>query len=101
MRKECTGCAGAFFRCLTPTSSGMAMRRVASTALRAPRLGTSEGGERSVEGRARPHRRRGLRAIGQVIAAGVDGLSLRGDQLGVDLGLVLRERLRERFEAGR
>ena len=48
---------------------------------------------------ARAHRRRRLRRVRPVVAADVDRLALRRDQLGVDLRLVLGELLRDRREA--
>src|SRR5262245_11615303 len=63
------------------------------------RTSALEGGERGVQGGARPHRRRRLGGIGIVVTSGVDRLALRGDELGVDLRLVPGERLGQRFEA--
>src|SRR5215471_15366487 len=54
----------------------------------------SKLGERLVQGRTRPHRCRCLGLIGQIVAAGIHRLTLRGDQLGIDLGLVGLQRLR-------
>src|SRR5262245_53266187 len=65
-----------------------------------PPNSASESSERGVQRRARPHRRRRLGGIGLVITSDVDRLALRGDQLGVDLGLVLGECLGQRLEAG-
>src|SRR3954468_2663863 len=60
----------------------------------------SERGDRGVQRSARPHRGRRLGVIGQVVTAHVDRLALRADQLAIDLGLVLAERLGQRFETG-
>src|SRR5579872_1836880 len=60
----------------------------------------SERGECGVQRSARPHCSRRLGGVGQVVAADVDRLALRADQLAVDLGLVLGERLGQRLEAG-
>src|ERR1051326_659092 len=60
----------------------------------------SERGECGVQRGARPHRGRYLGVVGLIVAADVDRLALGGDQLGIDLGLVLAERLGQRFEAG-
>src|SRR5206468_10110027 len=56
---------------------------------------------RGVQRGARPHRGRRLGGIGQVVPAHVDRLALCADQLAIDLGLALAERLGQRFEAGR
>src|SRR3984885_8023721 len=43
----------------------------------------SERRERGVQRRTRPHRRRCLGGIGQVVTADIDRLALRGDQFGI------------------
>src|SRR5690242_6137193 len=65
-----------------------------------PRISMRESVERGVQGRARPHPCRCLGLVGQIIAAGIHRLTLRGDQLGIDLGLVGLQGLRHRLEAG-
>src|SRR5262249_10524428 len=60
----------------------------------------SERGERGVQRGARPHRGGRLGEIRQVVPAHVDRLALCADQLAVDLGFVLAERLGQRLEAG-
>src|SRR5580704_17566899 len=60
----------------------------------------SERGDRGVQRSTRPHCGRRLDGIGQVVTADVDRLALRADQFAIDLGLVLGERLGQRFEAG-
>src|SRR5207302_10453998 len=74
--------------------------KIEAIGLAAPPDTTSESGEGSVQRRTRPHRRRCLSLIGQIIAASIHRLTLRGDQLSINLGLVGRQRLRQRFEAG-
>src|SRR5580704_19404642 len=64
------------------------------------RFAASERGDCGVQRSTRPHRGRGLGWIGQVVTADVDRFALRADQLGIDLGFVLAERLGQRFEAG-
>jgi Uma2 family endonuclease len=59
----------------------------------------SERGDRGVQRRTRPHRRRYLDRIGQIVTADVHRLALRGDQFGIDLRLVGRERLGQLPEA--
>src|ERR1700716_2647847 len=49
---------------------------------------------------AASERDRYLGGIGQVVNADIDRLTLRGDQFGIDPGLVGRQRLGQRFEAG-
>ena len=53
-----------------------------------------------IQGRARPHRAPGKCRIRSIVAAELDGLALHFRELGDDLGLVLRELLRERREPG-
>src|ERR1017187_2150598 len=65
-----------------------------------PPNAASERGDRGVQRRTRPHRRRYLGRIGQVVTAYVHRLALRGDQFGIDPGLVGRERLGQLLEAG-
>src|SRR5215510_9498001 len=60
----------------------------------------SERGERGVQRGARPHRGGRLGGVRQVVPAYVDRLALCADQLAIDLGFVLAERLGQRFEAG-
>src|SRR5580700_18315 len=57
-------------------------------------------GERGVQRGARPHRGRGLGRIRQVVTADINRLALCANQLSVDLGFILRERLGQRLEAG-
>src|SRR5690349_18169103 len=64
------------------------------------RTWASERGERGIQGGARPHRGRRLGGIGQVVTADIVRFALGADQLAIDLGLVLAERLGQRFEAG-
>jgi hypothetical protein len=66
----------------------------------APPDAASKSSERRVQRLHSAASRRRLGLIGQIIAAGIHRLALRGDQLGIDLGLVGRQRLRQRFEAG-
>ena len=62
----------------------------------AGRLGALDDG---VQRGARPHRRLRLRGVRAVVTTEVDGLTLRGDQLLGDLGLVLLEVLRDLRES--
>ena len=76
----------------SPSSESWSRRRAPAAA--------SERGDRGVQRGARPHRGRCLGIIGQIVTADVDRLALRADQFGIDLGLVLGERLGQRLEAG-
>src|SRR5215467_7919686 len=46
----------------------------------------SESGEVSGQRRTRPHRRRCLSPIGQIVTASIHRLTLRGDQFSINLG---------------
>src|SRR4051812_46157906 len=88
------------FNAVAPgTGKGAAKEKPPWWSRAGPPNAVSKRGERGVQRRTRPHCRRRLGRIGQVITARIYRLALRGDQFGIDLGLVGRERLGQLLEA--